>query len=725
MGIRRALLLQPQRSEKRPANSDKLPFVVRLAEILWPTHAAVGSRTLMTESSKGVFLSYASQDAEAARHICDALRSAGVEVWFDQSELRGGDVWDRQIKKHIRDCALFIPIISSTTQQRLEGYFRREWKLAVDRTHDMADGKPFLVPVVIDDTTDREAEVPESFRSVQWTRLPGGATPATFVERVSRLLSPGQLHASVKAPPSAHPASVDVTPSKSPARADWRSPAVLAIAAFAVIAIGYVAVDRFVLSKHVAEPGTVPAPAIQAVAPVRSITPEKSIAVLPFVDMSEKKDQENFSDGLSEELIDQLAHSPDLKVIARTSSFQFKGKNEDVRTIAGKLGVANLLEGSVRTSGHAVRVTAQLIRASDGTHLWTQSYDRQMSDIFKVQDEIAGTVVEALKATLSGVASDPAGKEQNIEAYNLLLKGNFFYERNHPGDFDLAIEQFKHALQLDPDYALAWAKLARVYVWQAYTPNSTVAEQESKARDALKRALSIDPNLAVAHRWLGRIYLNFEWNWPAAKNELERAIALDPNGPDGGRTRDDLLTMTAAITGRFDDLIRQASRELARNPLDTGNLSFYGGILCFAGHLEEALAIQRPLLELDPVYLRAEGSAALTLLLMGRNAEALAEAEKEPDEEDRLVRLALIYWAMGRRSDSDAALHELGGKFGNAAAFDVGTVHAYRGEADAAFASLQRAYEQHGSGMFFLKIEPLLRNLHSDPRFKVLLQKMN
>jgi TolB-like protein/Flp pilus assembly protein TadD len=680
----------------------------------------------MTEPLQAVFLSYASQDASAAQRICDALRASGIEVWFDQSELRGGDVWDRLIRKHIHDCALFIPIISTTTQARLEGYFRREWKLAVDRTHDMADGKPFLVPVVIDDTNDQEAEVPESFRAVQWTRLPDGATPPAFVERVSRLLSPGQTQASAKARPSALPTSAVVIPSKNPARTSWLpQSAVLLIAAVAILVGGYFALDKFVLSQRVAEARPAAAFAVQSVAPAQSTIPEKSIAVLPFVDMSEKKDQEYFSDGLSEELIDHLAHSADLKVIARTSSFQFKGKNEDVRTIAGKLGVANLLEGSVRTSGHAVRITAQLIRASDGTHLWSQSYDRQMSDIFKVQDEIAGTVVEALKATLTGGTSDSVGRERNLEAYNLLLKGNFFYERSHPGDYDRAIEQFKHALQLDPNYALAWAKLARVYIWQGYSPKFSVSEQESKARDALQRALSIDPNLAVAHRWLGRIYLNFRWDWTAAKSEFERAIALDPNGPEGGKAHSDLLIMTAFITGRFEEVIRRESQNLARNPLDTSELYTLGWILFYGGHLEEAAAIQHRLLELDPAFSDAHAGAARTALLMGKNADALAEAEKETDEESRLVNLALVYWAMNRRTDADAALRQLESKFANVAAYDIGEVHAYRGEADAAVTWLERAYRQRDGRMIHLKVDPLLRNLRSDARYKVLLREMN
>jgi TolB-like protein/lipoprotein NlpI len=676
----------------------------------------------MTESAKAIFLSYASQDAQAARHICDALRSAGVEVWFDQSELRGGDAWDRQIRRHIHDCALFVPIISSTTQSRLEGYFRREWKLAVDRTHDMADGKPFIVPVVIDDTNDQEAEVPDSFRAVQWTRLPEGQTPPAFVERVLRLLSPSQPRVRLHARPSAAPAAAAPASDAGHTSRRWRS-TVLLIAAVAVIAAGYVAIDKLVLTKHVTEAKPVPVPAVHSVVP-QSTIPEKSIAVLPFVDMSEKKDQEYFSDGLSEELIDHLAHAADLKVIARTSSFQFKGRNEDVRAIAEKLGVANLLEGSVRTSGHAVRITAQLIRASDGTHLWSQSYDRQMLDIFKVQNEIASTVVEALKATMTGGATDSAGKERNIEAYNLLLKGNFFYERNHPGDFDLAIEQFQHALQLDPNYALAWAKLARVYIWQGLSPKYSQSEQEAKARDALRRALAIDPNLAVAHRWLGRVYLNFRWDWPAAKREFERAIALDPNGTEGSYAYYDLQIMTAFMTGRFDDVIRQQSDELTRNPLDTSSLFTLGWMLIDAGQLEEAAAVQHRLLELDPAYSGAHAYAATTALLMGKFADALKEAQGETEEVSRLPILALVYWATERKTDADLALRRLESKFADVDAYDIGVVHAYRGDTDAALTWLERAYRQREGSIVALKVDPLLRNLHGLRRYQALLDKM-
>jgi TolB-like protein len=361
-------------------------------------------------------LSYASQDAEATRRICEGLRAAGIEVWFDQSELRGGDAWDASIRKQIKTCALFIPVISRNTHAREEGYFRLEWKLAIDRSHLMTTHKAFLLPIVIDDTLGEDEQVPERFRELHWTRLPGGETPRAFVQRVSQLILPG-AHV---APTLAHAAL--------PAKAPWRTwAALLLVAAAAVIAGGYYTVDKFVMSKRVTV--TASGAAAQPIAPTQSTILEKSIAVLPFVDMSEKKDQEYFSDGLSEELIERLARSQDLRVIARTSSFQFKGKNEDVRTIAGTLGVANLIEGSVRKSDHTMRVTVQLIRAADGTHIWSQTYDRDLKDVFKVQDEITGTVVQALKVAMSAAVVPFSHYEPNLEAYDLVLEGKYFADK--------------------------------------------------------------------------------------------------------------------------------------------------------------------------------------------------------------------------------------------------------------------------------------------------------
>ena len=669
----------------------------------------------MSTAKHAVFLSYASDDAEAAVRICEALRAGGIEVWFDRSELRGGDAWDQKIRQQIRSCALFLPLISRNTSARGEGYFRLEWKLAVDRSHLMASDQAFLVPVAIDDSPEMAARVPDEFRAVQWTRLPDGRTSTAFVDRVNALLSGGQSQ------PSAHtstPKTGIPTPTNPPLRPRMR-PAVLLVAVLAVIALGSL-IAKFATQKQVTH-DTAPA---KTAAVLASNAPGKSIAVLPFVDLSEKKDQEYFSDGLSEELIDHLSHSPDLKVIARTSSFQFKGKNEDVRMIAEKLGVANLLEGSVRTSGHDLRISAQLIRASDGTNLWSQTYDRKLSDIFKVQDEIADTVVDALRATL-GRTENGAGAEQNLAAYQFLLQGNFFYSRNNQGDLDRSLELYKKALELDPHYALAWALLARSYMKRGTEPDFPLAELESKTTDALKKALSIDPNLAVAHRWLGRVYLNLRWDWASAESEFERAIALDPTGPDGAAATNDLLATKAFMTGNFDESVRRQAETLARNPLDNAELFFAGWFYYFAGRLEDSLATLHRLLELNPSFEDAHAIVANILLAKGMNDEALTETQKETDEAAKLQVLARVYWAMGRKTDARQALTQLEAKYADIDAFDIACVYAERKDLDAAFKWLDRAYRTHDLAMIFLKIHPQLRNLYGDPRYQALLREMN
>ena len=339
----------------------------------------------MADSDKAVFLSYASEDAAAAARICAGLRAAGIEVWFDQSELRGGDAWDLHIRNQIRDCALFVPIISAHTQSRPEGYFRLEWDLADQRSHMIVRSKAFIVPVCVDRTPDRGAEVPESFVKAQWTRLPEGATTPAFCQRVAMLLSGSET--------SHRPASSSPGHAPAPAHRRLHWGAVVLLIALGIPTIGIIG---WVASRLIPPPTR---PSATANAPVAAVT-EKSIAVLPFVDMSEKRDQEYFSDGLSEDLIDHLSRNPDLKVIARTSSFAFKGKNEDIRTIARTLGVANLLEGSVRKAGNELKITAELIRAADGVHLWSDSYERHLTDVFKVQEEIATSVVKGLQAKL-------------------------------------------------------------------------------------------------------------------------------------------------------------------------------------------------------------------------------------------------------------------------------------------------------------------------------------
>src|SRR5215471_9971914 len=482
-----------------------------------------------------VFISYASQDVAAAQGICDALRAAGIEVWFDQSELRGGDAWDHSIRKQIKTCALFIPVISRHTHDRDEGYFRLEWWLAVDRCRLMADDKTFLLPVVVDDTRDDDERVPERFREVQWTRLPGGATPPAFVQRVQRLLAPQPSTASRPAMGAMQSASA----AAASVGASWRSKAALAaVAALLAAACVYLLLARPWVSKHPAAQQVMSTAAAPA-APVNAASfapPPHSIAVLPFVNMSGDKEQEYFSDGLSEELLNDLARINELQVAARTSAFSFKGKDADIGTIARKLNVGTVLEGSVRRSSNRIRVTAQLINAVTGFHLWSETYDRDLSDVLKLQTEIATAVTRALKVTLLGDTADKfqLGGTRNPAAFDAFLRAyqKAWYD---PGDGEKNLQEglagLSEAIRLDPNYALAFAVRSRALSDYAASYANTVPairKAFDQAHADAHKAITLAPDFDESHLSLALWYETASLNFAQANDEYERALALAP-----------------------------------------------------------------------------------------------------------------------------------------------------------------------------------------------------
>ncbi len=500
-----------------------------------------------------------------------------------------------------------------------------------------------------------------------------------------------------------------------------------AIMVVMALAIAYFVADKFWLSKRLpaatseqtsAQGATLPSATPQ---PMPTAADDKSIAVLPFVNMSADKEQEYFSDGLTEELINHLAHASDLKVIARTSSFQFKGRNEDMRTIATKLGVAHLLEGSVRRSRKELRITAQLIRASDGSQIWSQTYDRSLNDIFKVQNEIAGTVALALKTALSASAIGPSDAA-SVDAYNIVLKGNFMWHRGNKGDMQLALALYQEATKVDPNYAPAWAKLADAYHNLGYSGQISVADAKSAGLKAVRRALSIDPNLAEAHMTLGEIHCDFDWDFKAAKAEQEKALELDPNNL---AFREDLGILTWMATGNADGYIEAERQRIMRNPVDARALYTLGDAYFDAHRFRESADALAKALELSPGAEAFSSEYAGALLFMGQYDKALAAAEREPNEEFRLGVLPCIYWKLGRHAESDAALEELKKKYGQELdAYAVGQMHTCRGETKAALDWLERAYAQHQAGLPFMKFDRYLLDLHKEPRFRDLLVKL-
>jgi TolB-like protein/tetratricopeptide (TPR) repeat protein len=678
----------------------------------------------MTDTPKAVFLSYASQDSEPARRICEALRAAGIEVWFDQSELRGGDAWDSSIRRQIKACALFIPLVSRNTHSREEGYFRLEWKLAVDRSHLMSATRAFLLPVVVDDTEDTDEHVPDKFREVQWTRLPGGNTPATFVERVAHLLA-GEQAAMAQSPPSKTGQTAQYRASIAPAPPSTRKRAArfpmwfgIALALIAVIAT-YLAIDRFILSKHPLSAANTAAEAPPSAASAVPVVNPNSIAVLPFTDMSEKKDQEYFSDGLAETLLDLLAKTPGLHVIARTSSFSFKGKSDDIPTIANKLHVANILEGSVRRSGNHLRVSTQLIRAADDEHLWSETYDREMSDVFKVQDDIATAVVAALKLKLAPARATAAQRTTSPEAYNEYLIGNQFVNRFSTAGFRHAAEAYKKATEIDPRYADAYAGLSRAEFMMADDTGDVAGMQ--RAEVAADRAIQLAPQDAAGYHARSFFRTLHTWDWAGAQADAEQAVAFGP----GEAEHYVQLGMLLIVTGHVTEATTALNKGVELDPLSTTGWTLLARAQLYARNFPAARESIRRALEISPETSRALGYLGYVQLLERQAPAALATFQRISDARWlMLTGESMAEHTLGHDKESQAALDELRTTFAGTAAYQIAQVHAWRGEKDLAFDWLDRAYSQRDAGLTLLTDDPMVDSLRSDPRFTALLHKL-
>jgi len=661
----------------------------------------------VTEPSHAVFLSYASQDAEAARKICEALRAAGIEVFFDQSALRGGDSWDQKIRHEIHDCALFIPMVSQHTQERLEGYFRHEWNLAIERTHHMAQQKPFLVPVVVDGTGDREAFVPDAFRAVQWTRLPGGETPPVFVERIKRLLSPLKTM------------SGDTPAIREPVRAPRRSkPVLLALAAVVVFAaLAYFVTDKVWISKHLT-----PVPA--AFAP-----PPHSIAVLPFVNLSGDKEQEYFSDGLTEELLNSLAEIEGLQVAARTSSFSFK-EHPDVATVAHKLNVGAVLEGSVRRSAHTIRITAQLINAVTGFHLWSKTYDRELGDVLKLQTEIATSVASALKVTLLGdlAAKVELGGTRNPAAFDAYLRAAKAYNSIRGAEeLPAAITAYTEAIRLDPHYALAFAgrSIALSGTAKAADTAAAVREAYDKAQADAREALALAPDLAQAHLAVAYVSENI-LDFTQASDAYERALALAPGNAEVLRNSGEF----AAFMGHFDAGVAAARRAVVLDPLARESHYDLGLALYAARPYEEAVATHAAVISLAHDYKATYGYRGIAYYGLGDFERARASCETvklTAPREDVLPDfwlsqqcLAVIYDKLGRHADAEAVVSKLKAANGDTAAYQYATIYAQWGNRAKALEWLETALRLRDPGLVLLKTDMLLDPLRKEPRFKAI-----
>jgi TolB-like protein/DNA-binding winged helix-turn-helix (wHTH) protein/Tfp pilus assembly protein PilF len=449
-----------------------------------------------------------------------------------------------------------------------------------------------------------------------------------------------------------------------------------------------------------------------------------SIAVLPFADMSAAKDEEYFSDGLAEQLINDLAKVSGLKVVGRSSAFQFKGRNEDLREVGRKLGVANVLEGSVRRDGNHVRITAELIKTDDGFELWSQTYDREIKDIFTVQDEIALSATEALQLKLLGANGQPFvanPRGTNPEAYQAYLQAKYFSGRGQSKeDYGKALAYTDKAIELDQKYAPAWALRAAVQNMMAEIGLTGTTEGFRKARDDAERAIALDPTLASAYVALATTQIFYDWDWDAADASLTKAAVLEPGNVDIVRIR----AYLSLVLGNLDQATRLYQQAVALDPLRTNSYLTVGQLLQTAGRYDEAQAALQKALDLNPQVTFAHLTRGQILIAQGKPQQALAEIEKEPSEWGKLEGEAMVYHALGHEQDSNAALAEFIAKNDTDAAYQVAQVYAFRGESDKSFEWLERAYKQRDGGLSGIKTDPLFKNLHHDPRYTELLKKM-
>jgi TolB-like protein/DNA-binding winged helix-turn-helix (wHTH) protein len=486
-------------------------------------------------------------------------------------------------------------------------------------------------------------------------------------------------------------------------RITWAAAAIAVL----VLGLGYMTHDKLILdpSRHTVT--------VNAVIPS-----DYSIAVLPFVNLSDDPANDYFSDGMTEDILNLLAKVPDLQVTSRTSAFSFKGENLDVPTIAGKLNVAHILEGSVRQAGNELRITAQLIDARSDSHLWSESYDRELQDIFAIQEEIAAAVVSALRVTLLGEA--PISTQTNPDAYTLYLQARSIMRLRTENSLRDAERLIDEALLIDPDFAAAWTELAGIYWRKAEYGYYASAEGASRAHHAIENALAIDSRHARAYQLLARIEMRYDFEFDAASQNLRRAQELSP----GDATIVADVAVLTEILGNLDGAIELAQQSVALDPVSPAAHAGLGRLLYRANHLEEATASFQTALSLNPEFPGAWANIARIRLAEGDAPAALEALQRERSEGLRIYLSAIVQHALGDTDASEQALQWVIEQVGDLASVQIAGIHAYRGEADQAFEWLHKAYDIRDAGLANILLHPNFANLHDDPRWETFLDQM-
>jgi TolB-like protein len=653
-----------------------------------------------------VFVSYASQDASVANAIVAALERNGLRCWIAPRDVPPGTLYADVIIRAINGTKVLVLVLSENSVS--SPHVGKEIERA------SAKGRPIIAL-----RTDAKPLTPalEYFLSEsQWIDVGTGgpeAAESKLVEAVRRLIA----HPSGNMPPAA--AIV------SGAKRRFNGPVIALIAVIAA-ALAYIVVDKLWRAKPASVAITAGAPAPAAGTPAAFAPPPHSIAVLPFVNMSGDPKQDYFSDGLSEELLNSLTTIPDLRVAARTSSFFFKSKEVDLSEVAHKLNVGAVLEGSVRKDGEQVRITAQLIDAVTGFHLWSQTYDRDLKSILKLQTEIATAVTKALQATLmaDAAATIELGGTKNPRAFDAYLLGRNLDHRRIDKDVVLAaIAGFDEAIRLDPGFAKAYASkaLAETGFAEYYGVGTEIREHFQRARAAAERSVQLAPELGEAHSALGDVLAHGYFDFKGALAEHERAVTLSPNEPG-------VLLRTSwflSDIGRGGEAVPMARRGVSLDQLNWRAYRYFAVVLDDAHRYPEAIESADRALSLNASDLRQTALRGLSLLHMG-DAESARKSCDTPqrDWEGRMC-LAIAYDMLHRRSDAEAEVVTMKADMGDAQAYQFAEIYAQWGDISKALDWIETAYRLKDPGISSLKVDEFLAPLRSEPRFREIVRKLN
>jgi TolB-like protein len=651
-------------------------------------------RTGARSNTPVVFISYASADKATADAVCIALEAAGIPCWIAPRDVKPGALYADAIVRAITNADALVLVLSASSIA--SSHVGKEVERASSKKRPIIALRLDAAPL----TPALEYFLSES----QWIDASAANRESAYAKLIGAIRDP-------QSPAPVAAKSLSAGPLIAPKYRQRRTLLMIGIAV-AALAVTALIVAKLMTARR--------APT-EAPTSATSVITDKSIAVLPFTDLSEKKDQEYFADGIAEEVLDRLAQVPGLKVVGRASSFQFKGKSTDPASIGAALGVAYLLEGSVRRDAARARVTAQLVEARTGSQRWSDRFDSDVADVLQVQDTIAAALARALQIAVE-VRTTPGSSVKSPEALDAYLRGLQSQTRQSRESFEAAVANFKLALTLEPSFAPAAIELAYTYAdmgAEGWLPTQVAFE---RAREAALLGQKLDPKSPSPHIVLAQIHTHYDWDWAAADRELQRAVALGPRQSMGAV----IASEWAAALGHWVEARQLAIEAVAIDPLNPSAHMILGwNIYLHTKQFAEAEQSFRRGLQIAPQWGSARYFLGEALMLQGRYEAALAEFKTETLDDGQLEGSAMALFASGHKAESDVQLIKAIHQNGESWPSEIARVYAFRGEKDKAFEWLDRAFNYRDEDLFLIKDDPLFRNLEADPRYKPFLRKMN